>query len=125
MASAIGQNFGFVVLGFIAERVGRRVAISVMIGLRALSSSNIALAAACSFASCFFLIGSSGVRGAVLIEHLPREVRASGVGLLYNFGVFGDGIAPFIVPSTMHSFHFPMPDASIRFTIVAAVPACS
>ncbi|SAK97803.1 major facilitator family transporter [Caballeronia temeraria] len=128
MASAVGQILGFIASGFIAERLGRRNAISLMIAIGALfvagvilSVGNIALAAACSFASGFFLIGSSGIWGTILTENLPRDVRASGVGFLYNFGVIGGGIAPFIVLSTMHRFDFPMPYAIIGFTLAAAV----
>ncbi|SAK90252.1 major facilitator transporter [Caballeronia pedi] len=128
MASALGQIFGFVASGFIAEKLGRRNAISVMIAIGALCVAGVILAVghmaliiACSFAGGFFLIGSSGIWGTVLTENLPRDVRASGVGFLYNFGVIGGGIAPFIVLSTMHRFGFSMPDAIIGFTLVAAV----
>jgi SHS family sialic acid transporter-like MFS transporter len=128
MASAAGQILGFIASGFIAERLGRRNAISLMIAIGALfvagvvlSVQNAALAAACSFASGFFLVGSSGIWGTVLTENLPRDVRASGVGFLYNFGVIGGGIAPFVVLSTMHRFGFTMPEAIIGFTIGAAI----
>jgi MFS transporter, SHS family, sialic acid transporter len=128
MSSAAGQILGFIASGFIAEKLGRRNAISLMIAVGSLcvagvilSVGNLALAALASFASGFFLIGSSGIWGTVLTENLPRDVRASGVGFLYNFGVIGGGIAPFIVLSTMHRFDFSMPDAIIGFTLVAAV----
>jgi MFS transporter, SHS family, sialic acid transporter len=128
MASAAGQILGFIASGFIAEKLGRRMAISVMIGIGSLfvagvvlSAGNLVIASACSFASGFFLIGSSGIWGTVLTENLPRDVRGSGVGFLYNFGVIGGGIAPFIVLSTMHRFGFSMAGAIIGFTIVAAI----
>ncbi|SAL14093.1 major facilitator transporter [Caballeronia peredens] len=127
MASAIGQIFGFVASGFIAEKLGRRNAISVMIAIGALfvagvvmSAGNVELAAACSFASGFFLVGSSGIWGTVLAENLPRDVRATGVGFLYNFGVIGGGIAPYIVLTSMRQGGFSMPDAIIGFTLAAA-----
>jgi len=128
MASAVGQIFGFVASGFIAERVGRRLAIALMIGLGALcvagvvmTASNTLLALACAFLSGFFLIGSSGIWGTILTENLPRDVRASGVGFLYNFGVIGGGIAPFIVLSTMHRLSLSMANGIIAFTIGAAI----
>ncbi|MBN3801786.1 MFS transporter [Paraburkholderia sp. Ac-20336] len=128
MASAVGQIFGFVASGFIAERVGRRLAIALMIGLGSLcvagvvmTASNTLLALACAFLSGFFLIGSSGIWGTILTENLPRDVRASGVGFLYNFGVIGGGLAPFIVLSTMHRLSLSMANGIIAFTIGAAI----
>jgi MFS transporter, SHS family, sialic acid transporter len=128
MSSAAGQILGFIASGFIAEKLGRRNAISLMIAVGALcvagvilSVGNLALSALASFASGFFLIGSSGIWGTVLTENLPRDVRASGVGFLYNFGVIGGGIAPFIVLSTMHRFGFSMQDTIIGFTLAAAI----
>ena len=127
MASAAGQIFGFVASGFIAEKLGRRMAISTMIGIGALcvagviaSASNAPLALAFSFLSGFFLVGSSGIWGTILTENLPRDVRASGVGFLYNFGVIGGGVAPFIVLTTIHRVSMSMAYGIIAFTIGAA-----
>lgn len=128
MASAVGQIFGFVASGFIAERLGRRLAISLMIGIGAIcvagvvaAAQTIAVALVCAFLSGFFLVGSSGIWGTVLTENLPRDVRASGVGFLYNFGVIGGGVAPFIVLSTMHRLSLSMALGIVSFTVGAAV----
>jgi SHS family sialic acid transporter-like MFS transporter len=128
MASAVGQIFGFVASGFIAERLGRRLAIAVMIGLGAIcvagvvaTANTISIALVCAFLSGFFLVGSSGIWGTILTENLPRDVRASGVGFLYNFGVIGGGLAPFIVLSTMHHLSLSMAYGIILFTIGAAL----
>jgi SHS family sialic acid transporter-like MFS transporter len=128
MASATGQISGFVASGFIAERLGRRLAISLMIGVGSacvtgvvLSEYSPAIALVFSFLSGFFLVGSSGIWGTILTVNLPRDVRASGVGFLYNFGVIGGGLAPFIVLSTINRLSFSMALGIILFTIVAAL----
>lgn len=128
MASATGQIFGFVASGFIAERLGRRLAIALMIGVGSacvtgvvLSAHSPAIALVFSFLSGFFLVGSSGIWGTILTENLPRDVRASGVGFLYNFGVIGGGLAPFIVLSTINRLSFSMALGIIMFTIFAAL----
>lgn len=68
MSSAIGQILGFVASGFIAEKLGRRWAISSMIGVGALSvtalvltTGSTPLALAFAFLSGFFLVGASGI----------------------------------------------------------------
>jgi MFS transporter, SHS family, sialic acid transporter len=128
MASAVGQIFGFVASGFIAEQFGRRWAISGMIGIGALcvtalvlTVDNTPLALFSAFLSGFFLVGASGIWGTILTENLPRDVRASGVGFLYNFGVIGGGLAPFITLSTMNRLSITMATAIIAFSIGAAL----
>ncbi|KLU25239.1 MFS transporter [Caballeronia mineralivorans PML1(12)] len=130
MTSAVGQVFGFFASGFIAERLGRRAGISAMLGAGALSvvalvySVNYLLLAECfAFLSGFFLVGSSGIWGTILTENLPREVRASGVGFLYNIGVVGGGIAPYIVLSTVKAASMTIALGIAVFTIVAALAA--
>ncbi|MGU7773781.1 MFS transporter [Burkholderia sp. MR1-5-21] len=128
MSSAVGQIFGFIASGFIAERLGRRMAISVMIGVGALcvaglvaTANHVVVALGFAFSSGFFLVGSSGVWGTILTENLPRDVRASGVGFLYNFGVVGGGVAPFITLSTMRHLSISMAYGIIGFSIGAAI----
>lgn len=128
MSSAIGQILGFVASGFIAEKLGRRWAISSMIGVGALSvtalvltTGSTSLALAFAFLSGFFLVGASGIWGTILTENLPRDVRASGVGFLYNFGVIGGGLAPFITLSTMNRLSISMSTAIIAFSLCAAL----
>jgi SHS family sialic acid transporter-like MFS transporter len=43
------------------------------------------------------------------------------VGFLYNFGVIGGGLAPFIVLSTINRLSFSMALGIIMFTIFAAL----
>lgn len=128
MSSAVGQILGFIASGFIAEKLGRRMAISMMIGIGAvcvaalvLTTGNTFLALAFALLSGFFLVGASGIWGTILTENLPLDVRASGVGFLYNFGVIGGGLAPFITLSTMNRLSLSMATAIIAFSIGAAL----
>ncbi|MEK6350186.1 MAG: MFS transporter [Burkholderia sp.] len=128
MSSAVGQILGFIASGFIAEKLGRRGAISAMIGIGSVCVAGLVLSTASTsaalffaFLSGFFLVGASGIWGTILTENLPRDVRASGVGFLYNFGVIGGGLAPFITLSAMSRFTISMPMAIIIFSIGAAL----
>jgi MFS transporter, SHS family, sialic acid transporter len=130
MTSAIGQVFGFFASGFIAERLGRRAGISAMLGVGSLcvvalvySVQYFLVAEMFAFLSGFFLVGSSGIWGTILTENLPREVRASGVGFLYNIGVVGGGIAPYIVLSTVKAASMTIALGIGVFTIAAALLA--
>jgi SHS family sialic acid transporter-like MFS transporter len=130
MTSAVGQVLGFFASGFIAERLGRRLGISAMLMAGALcvvalvySVNQFLLAECLAFLSGFFLVGSSGIWGTILTENLPREVRASGVGFLYNIGVVGGGIAPYIVLFTVKAASMTIALGIAVFTIVAALAA--
>jgi SHS family sialic acid transporter-like MFS transporter len=130
MTSAVGQVFGFFASGFIAERLGRRAGISAMLGAGAVcvvalvySVNQFLLAECFAFLSGFFLVGSSGIWGTILTENLPREVRASGVGFLYNVGVVGGGIAPYIVLTTVKAASMTIALGIAVFTIGAALAA--
>ncbi|MBN3766552.1 MFS transporter [Burkholderia sp. Ac-20365] len=130
MTSAVGQVFGFFASGFIAERIGRRAGISAMLGAGAVcvvalvySVNQFMLAECFAFLSGFFLVGSSGIWGTILTENLPRDVRASGVGFLYNIGVVGGGIAPYIVLSTVKASDMTIALGIAVFTIGAALAA--
>jgi len=130
MTSACGQVLGFFASGFIAERVGRRFALGGMAGVGSLcvvalvyTVHQFYVAAAFAFLAGFFLVGSSGIWGTVLTENLPRDVRASGVGFLYNIGVVGGGIAPFIVLSSVKAMSMTLALGITVFSLVAAALA--
>lgn len=130
MSSAVGQVIGFFASGFIAERFGRRLGLGLMIAVGVLFVTvlvnvvtHLPLAMFCAFFAGFFLVGSSGIWGTILTESLPTEVRATGVGFLYNVGVIGGGLAPFIVLTTIHSINMTVALGIAGFSIAAAVVA--
>ncbi|MBI0330786.1 MFS transporter [Burkholderia plantarii] len=130
MTSAVGQVLGFFASGFIAERIGRRLGIGLMIGIGSLcvaalvySVHQFLLAELFAFLSGFFLVGSSGIWGTILTENLPRDVRASGVGFLYNIGVVGGGLAPYIVLSAVKSLDMTIALGIAAFSVAAAFVA--
>ena len=130
MSSAIGQVLGFFASGFIAEYLGRRWGLGVMVAVGVAFVAALVytvdilpVAVLCAFFSGFFLVGSSGIWGTILTENLPTEVRATGVGFLYNIGVIGGGIAPFIVLNTIHRINISVAMGIASFSVVAAVVA--
>jgi SHS family sialic acid transporter-like MFS transporter len=127
MTSACGQVLGFFASGFIAERLGRRLGIGAMIGVGAVcvtilvfSVHQFYVAEAFAFLSGFFLVGSSGIWGTILTENLPRDVRASGVGFLYNVGVIGGGLAPYVVLTSVKAMSMTIALGIAAFTVIAA-----
>jgi len=130
MSSAVGQVLGFFASGFIAERFGRRMGLGLMIGIGVLFVialvyvvSNTPVAMLFAFLAGFFLVGSSGIWGTILTESLPTSVRATGVGFLYNIGVIGGGLAPYIVLTTIHAINMSVALGIAAFSLVAAIVA--
>jgi SHS family sialic acid transporter-like MFS transporter len=130
MISAVGQIAGFFSSGLFAERLGRRNGISLMLILGTASLAVLVevigiwpLALLAAFLSGFFLVGSSGIWGTILTENLPREVRATGVGFLYNVGVIGGGGAPFIVLKVLQASGYSLDKGIICFTVIASLAA--
>lgn len=130
MTSAVGQIAGFFFSGIIAQRFGRRNGLILMmvlgtLGLCILLSviDRFVTAEAAAFFTGFMLVGSSGIWGTILAENLPSEVRAAGVGFLYNFGVIGGGIAPYVVLSSQRRFEIGMPTGIALFTIIPTILA--
>ena len=130
MTSAVGQIVGFFFSGIIAQRFGRRNGLTLMIVLGTLGLcvllavvDRFVNAAAAAFFAGFMLVGSSGIWGTILAENLPSEVRAAGVGFLYNFGVIGGGIAPYVVLSSLRRFDINMPTGIALFTVIPTILA--
>jgi SHS family sialic acid transporter-like MFS transporter len=128
-AGAIGQICGFFCSGFIAERVGRKNAIAMMLAIGCccvfalvnLAPVSIALGCTFAFLSGFWIVGASGIYPTILAENLPSNVRATGVGLMYNIGVIGGGIAPFIVLASLDYFKVALPKGMFFYTLLGDV----
>jgi SHS family sialic acid transporter-like MFS transporter len=69
------------------------------------------------------LVGCSGIWGTILAENLPSEVRAAGVGFIYNLAQVGGGIAPYVVLSSLRRFEITMSTGIALFTIVPTILA--
>jgi len=126
--SAIGQIFGFASAGFAINALGRRkgVALLLLLGgasvfLMVQALPNILLASVLAFTSGFFVVGAGGCFATIAAENLPAHVRGSGVGFLYNIGVFGGGVAPYIVLSSIRRLDISVGQGIALFTILAAL----
>jgi SHS family sialic acid transporter-like MFS transporter len=109
--ASVGQIVGYLCAGVIAQRFGRKNGTIFMLGVGAVfvfvlvfEIHNFMLAEMASFVSGALLVGAAAIRGTMLTENLPTEVRASGFGFVYNFGSFGGGLAPFFVLSAIQYF---------------------
>jgi SHS family sialic acid transporter-like MFS transporter len=125
-AGAVGQISGFFCSGFIAERIGRKKAIAAMLAIGCacvfalvnLAPVSVALGCAFAFMSGFWIVGASGIYPTILAENLPSNVRATGVGLMYNIGVIGGGIAPFVVLASLDYFQVKLPNGMFFYTLL-------
>lgn len=129
--AAIGQVCGFACSGLIAERLGRRNGLTAMLLSGAVAMVVLTLtvqdfwvAEVLSFIAGALLVGAAGIWGLILTEHLPTDVRASGVGFLYNIGAFAGGLAPFLVLSLRSRLGLDFGVALAGATVVTCVLAC-
>ena len=126
-ASAIGQICGFFCSGFIAERIGRKGAIVVMLAfgcvcvfaLVNVARTSAPLACVFAFLSGFWIVGASGIYPTTLAENLPPNVRATGVGFMYNIGVIGGGVAPFVVLASLDHFKLQLSNSIFLYTLLS------
>ena len=126
-AGAVGQICGFFSSGFIAERIGRKGAVALMLAFGCVSVFTLvnvarlamSLAAVFAFLSGFWIVGASGIYPTTLAENLPPNVRATGVGFMYNIGVIGGGIAPFVVLASLDYFKLKMSNSIFLYTVLS------
>jgi len=126
-ASAIGQISGFFCSGFIAERIGRKRAIALMLALGCacvfalvnVAPRSVPLASVFACLSGFWIVGASGIYPTTLAENLPPKVRATGVGFMYNIGVIGGGLAPFVVLASLDYFKLKLPNSILIYTLLS------
>lgn len=128
---SVGEVVGFLLSGFFATWFGRRRALggmliigAVMTILLVVSIKLLALAAVFAFLSGTFLVGAAGIWGTILTEYLPTNVRASGVGFLYNIGSAGGGLAPYVVLTAIHAFGLSFGTGLAAAGAISAALAC-
>src|SRR4051794_20148752 len=97
-----GMFFGAIVLGLLADRLGRRrmfllnLAIYSGFSLAAAFSPNLAWLAILRFCAGFGLGGELTLADTYLSEILPRQVRGTYIARAYTLGFFGVPLAAFI-----------------------------
>jgi putative MFS transporter len=97
-----GMFFGAIILGALADRLGRRrmflanLAIYSGFSLAAAFSPNLAWLAVLRFCSGFGLGGELCLSDTYLSELLPRQVRGRYMAIAYTFGFLGVPLAAFI-----------------------------
>ena len=125
--AAIGQICGFFCSGFIAEHIGRKGAMALMLALGCacvftlVNVARVSVLLTCIFAflSGFWIVGASGIYPTALAENLPPNVRATGVGFMYNIGVIGGGVAPFVVLASSDYFGLKLPNSIFLYTLLS------
>ncbi|MAM85175.1 MAG: MFS transporter [Acidobacteria bacterium] len=105
IAMQIGMWLGYVLFGFVSDRVGRKrtyvvyVLTAAALTLAYTSTRNpMALLVLGPFVA-FFGTGSFSGFGAVTAEIYPTEVRATAQGFTYNIGRLASAVAPWVIGS--------------------------
>jgi MFS family permease len=127
IAMQVGMWFGYVMFGFVSDRVGRKrtyivyVLMAAVLILAYTSTRNpIALLVLGPFVA-FFGTGSFSGFGAVTAEIYPTEIRATAQGFTYNIGRLASAAAPWVVGSLAetHGFASALSITSTAFILAA------
>ena len=127
IAMQVGMWFGYVMFGFVSDRVGRKrtyifyVLMAAALILAYTSTRNpIALLVLGPFVA-FFGTGSFSGFGAVTAEIYPTEIRATAQGFTYNIGRLASAAAPWVVGSLAetHGFASALSITSAAFILAA------
>ncbi|HIN70528.1 MAG TPA: MFS transporter [Acidobacteria bacterium] len=127
IAMQVGMWFGYVMFGFVSDRVGRKrtyifyVLMAAALILAYTSTRNpIALLVLGPFVA-FFGTGSFSGFGAVTAEIYPTEIRATAQGFTYNIGRLASAAAPWVVGSLAetHGFASALSITSTAFILAA------
>ena len=127
IAMQVGMWFGYVMFGFVSDRVGRQrtyivyLLIAAALILAYTSTRNpIALLVLGPFVA-FFGTGSFSGFGAVTAEIYPTEIRATAQGFTYNIGRLASAAAPWVVGALAetHGFASALSITSAAFILAA------
>jgi len=108
----VGKWFGYTLFGFAADRFGRRgsyvtylLAAAALVPFYGAARSHFWLLLLGPFLA-FFCIGSFSGFSALAAELFPTEIRATAMGLSYNFGRGLSAAAPFLVGAIADRYGF-------------------
>ncbi len=129
--AGLGYAAGSVVSGIVADRLGTRrtyvlglvISLFFVVPVFALSSAQVVWLWVLLFGLQFFSQGISGLLPKFVSDHLPVNVRASGLGFCYNVGALGGAIAPIMGASVAASLGLgtALTVLTLGFTVLVAV----
>lgn len=129
--AGLGYAAGSVCSGIVADRLGTRrtyvlgllISLLFVVPVFAMSSEHIVWLWVLLFGLQFFSQGISGLLPKFVSDHLPVNVRASGLGFCYNVGALGGAIAPIMGASVAASLGLgtALTVLTLGFTVLVAI----
>src|SRR4051812_28293685 len=129
--AGLGYAAGSVVSGVVGDRLGTRrtyvlglvISLFFVVPVFALSSAHVVWLWVLLFGLQFFSQGISGLLPKFVSDHLPVNVRASGLGFCYNVGALGGAIAPIMGASVAASLGLgtALTVLTLGFTVLVAI----
>jgi len=129
--AGLGYAAGSVTSGIVADRLGTRrtyvlglvISLFFVVPVFTLSSDHVVWLWVLLFGLQFFSQGISGLLPKFVSDHLPVNVRASGLGFCYNVGALGGAIAPIMGASVAASLGLgtALTVLTIGFTVLIAI----
>jgi SHS family sialic acid transporter-like MFS transporter len=129
--AGLGYAAGSAMSGIVADRFGTRrtyvlgliISLAFVIPVFSMSSDHIVWLWVLLFGLQFFSQGISGLLPKFVSDHLPVNVRASGLGFCYNVGALGGAIAPIMGASVASSLGLgtALTVLTLGFTVLVAI----
>jgi MFS transporter, SHS family, sialic acid transporter len=129
--AGLGYAAGSITSGVVADRLGTRrtyvlglvISLIFVVPVFALNSDQVVWLWVLLFGLQFFSQGISGLLPKFISDHLPVNVRASGLGFCYNVGALGGAIAPIMGASVASSLGLgpALTVLTIGFTLLIAI----
>ncbi|MCV7419513.1 MFS transporter [Mycobacterium yunnanensis] len=129
--AGLGYAAGSVASGVVADRLGTRrtyvlglvISLFFVVPVFTLSSDHVVWLWVLLFGLQFFSQGISGLLPKFVSDHLPVNVRASGLGFCYNVGALGGAIAPIMGASVAASLGLgtALTVLTLGFTVLIAI----
>jgi len=129
--AGLGYAAGSVTSGIVADKLGTRrtyvlglvISLFFVVPVFTLSSDHVVWLWVLLFGLQFFSQGISGLLPKFVADHLPVNVRASGLGFCYNVGALGGAIAPIMGASVATTLGLgpALTVLTLGFTVLIAV----